>query len=65
MYTLGIITGLIIAVFILISLIYLRQNLERTVKQLQSKIAQKGKLIEPDESGIENWIDQLPIEKTQ
>lgn len=36
--------------------------MQRKVSQLASKLSTKGKVIDPEDEEIENWIDQLPTE---
>ena len=59
MYVLGIITGLILSLIVQGATTRYQTPIERTLKQLASKTKQKGAIIEPEASDVEDWIDNL------
>lgn len=63
MYILGIITGLLIA--ILNAILYARSYsfVERKVKQMGNILKTKGRVINPEDDKLSEWIDELPHEE--
>ena len=65
-YILGIITGIGVSILLeIVALVVIFKNkvpIERSLKQLESKLGNKGKIIEPEDPSVENWIDSLPNE---
>lgn len=61
-FALGIVTGLVVSILILLILVYFRPSIDRTMNTLQSKIKQKGAIIEPESSEIQDWISDLKQE---
>lgn len=61
-YFLGIIAGLVIATFILSVLLYFRPSIDRTIRQVASKVKKGGEIIEPEDEELKNWVDNLKIE---
>ena len=57
-FLLGVIIGLLVALF----LFWSRPVVERRVHQLQSKIKEKGAIIEPENEELSNWTKELPHE---
>ena len=61
-YFLGIITGLVVSVFILLAIAHFRPVIERILNQTVSKLKKKGEIIEPDSEELKDWIDNLKSE---
>jgi hypothetical protein len=61
-YILGIITGLVIAVLTMVTLIYFKPSIERTAKQIVSRVRMKGEIIEPENEELESWVNKLKQE---
>jgi hypothetical protein len=61
MYVLGIITGLIISLIVIVITLWQKPKVERLFNQTQSALKEKGKIIEPKES-LEEWLDNLKEE---
>ena len=55
LFILGNITGLLEAILMLLILLYLRSKIERILSQTQSKLKQKGAIIEPEDTEVEEW----------
>jgi len=58
-YILGVITGLVIAILIVILLKRYETAITRTVQQTQSKLKPKGSIIDPVSEDLEDWIKDL------
>lgn len=59
MYLLGISTGLLIAILIVILNIKIAPIAERKLNQIQSSLKPKGKILEPESEALDNWIENL------
>lgn len=59
---LGIITGLLIAIIIFCVVCYFRIPTIRKINQIESKMKQKGKIIELDNEQLQTFIENLPNE---
>lgn len=59
-YILGIITGLVIAVLVLLILSRNKPAINRTINQLQNKLKKKGSVIELESEEVDDWIRTLP-----
>ena len=62
MYFLGIITGITLCIFIALLNKKLENKIERVIKQTQSKLKEKGAIIEPQSDELQDWIDNLKTE---
>lgn len=56
---LGIIIGLILAVFSLLALIYFKPQIERTLAQTASSFKEKGAILEVEDNEVNAWVDSL------
>lgn len=61
-YILGILTGLVISLIVLVITLWSKPKLERTLNQTQSLLKEKGKIIEPEDESLDNWLDFLKKE---
>jgi ABC-type lipoprotein release transport system permease subunit len=59
-YLIGILTGLVLAILVLISVAYLRPSIERTINRTLSITKKKGKIIEPEDNEVSDWLKSLP-----
>lgn len=61
-FILGIITGLILAVLAILTVKKTETTVQRTLKQVQSKILPKGEILEPEVESFQEWVDSLKDE---
>lgn len=61
-YILGVMSGLILAVFSVTIILYFKTSIERKLKQTSSKIKRKGEILEPEDPELIGWINKLPNE---
>lgn len=61
-YLLGLITGLIVSISIVIIAMLFKQPLNRIIDQTHSKFKERGKILEPESEELSNWINSLPKE---
>lgn len=61
-FVLGVVIGLLVDVIIVVTVIALRVPVARTLKQVEARVKQKGKILEMDEGEVQDWIKQLPVE---
>jgi hypothetical protein len=59
MYLLGICTGLLFAILIVILNIKIAPIAERRLNQIQSSLKPKGKILEPESEALDDWIENL------
>ncbi len=61
----GIIVGLLLAIIVFLATKRYQVPIERTVKQLENKITEKGAVFmdTPESIEIENFIEELPVEE--
>lgn len=59
---LGLILGLLASILTILTAFYFRPQLERTLKQTVSRVRQKGALLEPDDSDLTEWLDNMKTE---
>lgn len=62
LYLLGLTTGVVIAILILLATMRFRVPIERTINRALSMTKQKGEIFEPDDNEIKDWLDKLPKE---
>ena len=55
----GIIIGLLFACIVFIVALWQKPIIDRQLKKTQSKLKQKGAILEPDNEELENWIKTL------
>lgn len=60
MLALGIVIGVLLSILVAILNLRFSDAVARTVQQVESSLKVKGKLLEPSEDTITNWIDELP-----
>lgn len=60
MYILGIVTGLLISLVIIAITLWQKPKIERVLNQTQSKLKEKGKIIEPEDELYDEFITNLP-----
>ena len=58
-YLLGIITGMLAMFFLLMIAFRAKPIIERKLNQLESKMKEKGKIIEPQDESLNEWVDSL------
>lgn len=60
-YFLGILTGLIITVLVILTTIKLQPKIDRLIAQTSSQLKEKGRIFEPEEENeeVEDWINNL------
>lgn len=58
----GIVIGLLFAIIFFMVALWAKPITERYVRQAQSKIKEKGAIIEPENEEINNWVESLPKE---
>ena len=58
-YLLGIVTGLIGALILVLIGVWTIPKAERQVRQIQSKLKQKGAILEPESEELENWVIKI------
>ena len=58
-YFLGILTGLVVAVLVLIVTLKTKSKIERTINQVESKLKPKGVILSPELEEVENWVNSL------
>lgn len=58
-YILGIITGIMITGFTFIFAIMLKNPIDRQIKQIQSRIKEKGKILEPEDEELISWVESI------
>jgi len=61
-FILGIIVGLLIALIVLMISLWSKPVIERQLKQVQSQLREKGRVIEPDNEELGDWVKSLPHE---
>jgi hypothetical protein len=61
-YLLGLSTGLILALFMLVALNYFRPSLERTINKTISLTGKKGEILEPENDDVRDWVESLKKE---
>jgi len=59
-YFLGIITGLIFSLIIILIILHYQAPIRRQLYQLKNLTGLKGEIIEPENEELSNWIDNLP-----
>ena len=61
LFILGIIAGILLTIPSLIIGLYVKPKVERFIRQADSKLREKGKVIEPSEDleQFEDWVDSL------
>lgn len=62
LYALGIVTGIAITAFNVLALLYFKTPVERTLNQLHSSFKEKGKILEPDNEELTEWMENLKNE---
>lgn len=65
MFALGLISGLLLAIFTTLVLIYSKQPIERTLNQAASKMQSKGVIIQPEPEDLTTFLDSLKDEDVQ
>lgn len=63
-YILGIITGIIITGFTIIFAMLFKNPIDRQIRQVQSRLKEKGKILEPENEEITEWVKSLKNEDT-
>jgi len=61
-YILGIVTGLIVDGILLVTLLYFLTKIEVRLNQINSKLKQKGRIIEDDKNEVTDWVETLKEE---
>lgn len=61
-YILGLITGVLLSLLVLVAVAYLRPTVERTINRTISMVKKKGEIIEPENEDVEQWIENLKRE---
>lgn len=61
-FILGIITGLLLSMFFMVCLIWLKSPAERKMRQIESRLQRKGVIIEPENEEVTSWVETLPKE---
>lgn len=59
---LGIIIGIVATGFLVILSLLLKTPIERKIRQAQSQLKEKGKIFEPEDSEVQDWISNLKQE---
>lgn len=59
MYVLGIITGVLLCLFMVVAFRRFEAPVERTMRQVESRLKSKGSIIEPESDEIADWINSL------
>lgn len=59
MYLLGVVTGIVICIFVAVLLKKTEQTINRTIQQTKSKLQQKGSIIEPEAEELQDWIKEI------
>ena len=62
LFALGIISGLLLSILGVVTLLYFKAPIERVVRQTESKFKEKGKIIEPEDNELAAFIDSLKNE---
>ena len=64
MYALGLITGLLLAIIVLLSARRFETPITRTLKQAENLVKEKGEIFEPDDDleELKHYINNLPKE---
>lgn len=65
MLVLGIIVGLLVAIIVFLATKRYQLPIERTLKQLENRVKEKGAIFmdTPESIEIENFIEELPVEE--
>jgi hypothetical protein len=58
-YFLGIITGVVGSLILVLVGVWSIPKTERQIRQIQSKIKQKGSILKPESEELGDWIDSL------
>ena len=58
-YFLGIITGILVAGFLLIVGLYSRPSIQHLANQIISRVKEKGKILEEAPEELQQWIESL------
>lgn len=61
-FVLGIITGLLIAIILILFALWSKPKMERIIQRTQANLAPKGKILEPDNEEFTNFINNLKEE---
>lgn len=59
MFALGILTGITLCVFIAVIYKRYETSIMRSVNQVESKLQQKGSIIEPEAEDMEDWMKTI------
>jgi uncharacterized membrane protein YciS (DUF1049 family) len=59
LFSLGLLIGITLCIFIAILNKRLEHTIERTVKQIESKLKPKGNIIDIDSDELEVWVEGL------
>lgn len=62
MFIAGVIFGFIINIFIFLVVTHKRADIERSIKQVQSKVQKKGSILEQESEEVQQWVNSLNIE---
>jgi len=61
-YLFGVLTGMLVAMIIFMVALRAKPKIERMAHQLQSGFQERGKIIEPENEELQNWVDSLKNE---
>jgi len=61
-FALGLFSGFVLSILVAVLLPRYQAPVERTIKQVQAKVKRKGKLIEPEDETLKDWVKTLPNE---
>lgn len=59
MFTLGLILGITICIFLLVGTGRYSNKINRSLDQVHSKMMQKGSIIESNSEELQDWLDSL------
>lgn len=59
LFTLGIIIGILLALIVFLVALIQKPKIERALNQLQSAVKEKGRIIEPQDTELTEWVDTL------
>ena len=62
---LGIIIGILFAIIFMIVIFHSKPVIDRKLNQLQSRIKQKGEIIEPESEELKAFLESLPNKKDE
>ena len=58
-YILGILTGVLLTGFMLLFSIVFKNPITRAIKQTESIFKEKGKILEPEDNQLEDWVESI------